>query len=88
MDLAGPEAEGLRNDIERLGGADDAFVQEVESAALDALRTVESIERADKVADAASTHDDYVSRIADDKEEIKRNLVAMTHVTNDLLDRI
>ena len=88
MDLAGPGARSLRNDIERLGSADDAFVYEVEDAALDALRTVESIQRADKVSDAASEHDGYVSRIDGDKAEIKRNLVAMTRVANDLLDRI
>lgn len=88
MDLAGAEAQGLRNDIQRLGSADDAFVQEVESAAIDALNTVESIDRADKIVDAASEHERYVSRIDGDKEEIKRNLVAMTRVANDLLDRI
>ena len=87
MSLSDPAAQSVKTEIQRLGSADDQFVTEVENAALDALKTAETIEQAELAVDAVAAQEAYVVGTETVKKQIKAQLVEMNRISNDLLDR-
>ena len=88
MALDAPEAQQVKDMIQRLGSADEGFVTEIERAAQAALETAESMQRAALVADAVAAQEAYVARTEAEKAQIKLLLVEMNQIAVRLLDRI